>query len=260
MLSLILYYNLLGPDGLHWDCERNTTCGAESERLTGERWLLTIVTGGRWTDDGDGGDDDDKERRRHRQRSGGGLVVAAVKRWWNGGGDGGSGGRRSRNSWGNRSLVRSRASERSTRNTCTVWISPPIASAFFFLKRASPASPPIAPLPKDECRLDTFVPMSRFVRYAETTIIPLARDCPHEATLIVIRPNAHLYTVGVTQRGHGVPIAALQYRNIIYLMQSVKVFNAPPPSALMTTVSIMPLDIFYLFYVLKTPAGKGGLA
>lgn len=79
----------------------------------------------------------------------------------------------------------------------------------FFSSSESPLIPSNCTLPKDECRLDTFVPMSRFVRYAETTIIPLARDRPHGATLIVIRPNAHLYTVGVTQRGHRVPTAAL---------------------------------------------------
>jgi hypothetical protein len=65
----ILNYNLLAPDwaataGRNAERARDTTCDTENERLTGERWLLTVVTGGRRTDGGGGNDDDDKEQRR----------------------------------------------------------------------------------------------------------------------------------------------------------------------------------------------------
>jgi len=199
---------------LNCDCGRNaertrdTTHDTKTERLTGERWLPTIVTGGRWTDDGD-----DKERRRRRRRC------------WRAGGGGGGSGRTAVVQWqrwwrwwpslsqqlrepqfGRFPGIRAQHTQHVHR------MNYPADRVRVFSPQASTSTPPSNHTPTERR-----VPV-RYVR-SDVPFCSLRRNndnSPWPANVLTGRPSSRSrHTVGVTQRGHRVSAAVLEYRNIL---------------------------------------------
>jgi len=105
--------------------------------------------------------------------------------------------------------------------------------------------------------------MSRFVRYAETTIIPLARERLYGLTLIAIQP----YRYTVARRGdparsqdlcNGARVSKYIYNIFRAKRESIEC-NTTTTTTYDHGVHIMPLDIFYLFCVPKTLADCTGV-